>query len=227
MIKTKRVVCSIAATLLMMQWAFTAAAATPSYSAAYGTPTVDGTVNTAEYGAAQKLDKSTSSIFFAHLDMTDPNVLNNGKLFRILPIALRGMKGHLFVGITAKNIEDIGTSKFQIDLSPEKKVKDKQKGVFFTFQVLNLGSGLLSISRDNYQTGGSTKLSLNITNKVDKSVKQVGDTVHLEIAIPLAELQVAGQGRDFSSLTPEIRRLGCWNVFYREWCRSDHYARCK
>lgn len=40
------------------------AAGAPSYTAKYGTPSIDGKVSSGEYGPAQKLNKDNTGIFF-------------------------------------------------------------------------------------------------------------------------------------------------------------------
>lgn len=182
------------------------AAGAPSYTAKYGTPSIDGKVSSSEYGLAQKLNKDNTGIFFGQVDLDDPSLDIH---YPELTYQFAWNEQNLYVGVTIAEVESIETSKFQIDLSPENKVKDEQRGVFFTFSILNLDSGLVSVARDNYQTAGSKVTSMNITKKVTAKATKTSSGAQMEIAIPLAELQVSGQGRDFSKIT---LKEGKWGV---------------
>ena len=182
------------------------AAGAPSYTAKYGTPSIDGKVSSSEYGPAQKLNKDNTGIFFGQVDLDDPSLDIH---YPELTYQFAWNEQNLYVGVTIAEVENIETSKFQIDLSPENKVKDEQRGVFFTFSILNLDSGLVSVARDNYQTAGSKVTSMNITKKVTAKATKTSSGAQMEIAIPLAELQVSGQGRDFSKIT---LKEGKWGV---------------
>lgn len=193
-----------------------ASAAMPSYTAAYGTPTVDGVVNGSEYGPAVPFNKSNLSLYYYNYANEDPTGANAN--FPDCTYSFAWNENGLYVGIVAKNIDNITDAKFQIDLSPEKKIKDGKKGIFYTFKVIELGeNGMVSVARDNYQTGGSTKLSMNITNKdgVKAVAKESGSGVyHLEAVIPLAELRVTGTGGNFTALNLKAGTwgLGCYMV---------------
>ncbi len=191
-----------------------AAAAVPSYTAAYGTPTVDGVVNSSEYGPAVPFNKSNLSLFY-YLSATEDSTGANAN-FPDCTYSFAWNENGLYVGIVAKNIENIIDARFQIDLNPEKKIKDGKKGIFYTFKVIELGeNGMVSVVRDNYQTGGSTRP--NITNKdgVKAVAKESGSGVyHLEAVIPLAELRVTGTGGNFTALNLKAGTwgLGCYMV---------------
>ena len=106
------------------------AAGAPSYTAKYGTPSIDGKVSSGEYGPAQKLNKDNTGIFFGQVDLDDPSLDIH---YPELTYQFAWNEQNLYVGVTIAEVENIETSKFQIDLSPEGKVRDEQKGVFFTF----------------------------------------------------------------------------------------------
>ena len=204
----RRLIAAAAAVLTVAAAALPASAAQLSYTAAYGTPKIDGVIEAGEYGAPQKLNKSTASPFFAKLDSSVEG-WEDAIDFPDITYRFAWDEGHFYVAIEGDKIDNITNAKYQIDLSPENKIRDKQKGLFFTFQLLNAETGFLSVARDNYQTGGSTKVSVNITNKVKGAYRQKGSVSVFEFAIPLSELQVAGNGRDFTKLT---LKAGKWGI---------------
>ena len=143
------------------------AAGAPSYTAKYGTPSIDGKVSSGEYGPAQKLNKDNTGIFFGQVDLDDPSLDIH---YPELTYQFAWNEQNLYVGVTIAEVENIETSKFQIDLSPEGKVRDEQKGVFFTFSILNLDSGLVSVARDNYQTAKPTSSKNSVVSASSKPV---------------------------------------------------------
>ncbi len=196
--------------VLIFACCVTAAAAVPSYTAIYNAPTIDGVVNSDEYGTAAPLNKSNASLFYYNSWDIDPtgNACNPPEL----TYAFAWKEDALYVGITAKNIEDISDGKFQIDLSPEKKIKDSKAGVFYTFKAVALGTdGIVSVARDNFQTAGNTgKTSMNINSKCEAVATEVSSGVYnIEVKIPLAELQVSGKGGNFNNIK---LKEGTWGV---------------
>lgn len=182
-------------------------AAGPSYTAAYGTPTIDGVVNTDEYGAAVPFNSSNLSLFYYNLADKDPTTANAN--FPDATYAFAWDEGYLYVGITAKNIENITDAQFQIDLSPNKKIKDGKAGIFYTFKCIVVGEdGLMGISRANFQAGSIAKSCKSASREVS------GGVYNLEIAIPLSELQVTGSGGNFTSLQLKSGEwgIGCYMV---------------
>lgn len=182
-------------------------AAGPSYTAAYSTPTIDGVVNSGEYGVAVPFNKSNLSLFYYNSADTDPTTENAN--FPDVTYSFAWDEGHLYVGITAKNMDNITDAKFQIDLSPNKKIKDGKAGIFYTFKCIIVGEdGLMGISRDNFQDG-------SIANKCKSASREIsGGVYNLEIAIPLSELQVTGSGGNFTSLQLKSGEwgIGCYMV---------------
>ncbi len=160
-------------------------AAGPTYTAAYGTPTIDGVVNSSEYGPAVPFNSSNLSLFYYNLADQDPTTANAN--FPDLTYSFAWDEGHLYVGITARNV-DITDARFQIDLSPNKKIKDNKPGIFYTFKCIGVGEdGLMGISRDNFQGGSIAKNCKSASREV------AGGVYNLEIAIPLSELQVTAK----------------------------------
>lgn len=197
--------------LVISGFSLTAVAAVPAYTAAYGTPTVDGVVHAAEYGAAVPFNKSNLSLFYYNSANEDPTGANAN--YPDITYAFAWNEKGLYVGITSlASKTDIGDGKFQFDLSPEKKIKDGKRGIFFTLKVL---SSTVSIARDNFQTGGSKKVSENITRRdgVQGAAQQVGDRWNIEVFIPISELQVtasiSGASGSFSKLE---MKAGTWGV---------------
>ena len=181
-------------------------AAGPSYTAAYGTPTIDGVVNSSEYGPAVPFNSSNLSLFYYNLAESDPTTANAN--FPDLTYSFAWDEGHLYVGITARNV-DITDAKFQIDLSPNKKIKDGKAGIFYTFKCIVVGEdGLMGISRDNFQSASIAKSCKSASREV------AGGVYNLEIAIPLSELQVTGSGGNFTSLALKSGEwgIGCYMV---------------
>ncbi len=181
-------------------------AAGPSYTAAYGTPTIDGVVNSSEYGPAVPFNSSNLSLFYYNLADQDPTTANAN--FPDLTYSFAWDEGHLYVGITARNV-DITDAKFQIDLSPNKKIKDGKAGIFYTFKCIVVGEdGLMGISRQNFQEASIAKNCKSASREV------AGGVYNLEIAIPLSELQVTGSGGNFTSLALKSGEwgIGCYMV---------------
>lgn len=181
-------------------------AAGPSYTAAYGTPTIDGVVNSSEYGPAVPFNSSNLSLFYYNLAESDPTTANAN--FPDLTYSFAWDEGHLYVGITARNV-DITDAKFQIDLSPNKKIKDGKAGIFYTFKCIVVGEdGLMGISRQNFQEASIAKSCKSASREV------AGGVYNLEIAIPLSELQVTGSGGNFTSLALKSGEwgIGCYMV---------------
>ena len=181
-------------------------AAGPSYTAAYGTPTIDGVVNSSEYGPAVPFNNSNLSLFYYNLADQDPTTANAN--FPDLTYSFAWDEGHLYVGITARNV-DITDAKFQIDLSPNKKIKDGKAGIFYTFKCIVVGEdGLMGISRQNFQEASIAKNCKSASREV------AGGVYNLEIAIPLSELQVTGSGGNFTSLALKSGEwgIGCYMV---------------
>lgn len=182
-------------------------AAGPSYTAAYGTPTIDGVVNSGEYGPAVPFNRSNLSLFYYNLADKDPTTENAN--FPDATYAFAWDEGHLYVGITASNIENITDAQFQIDLSPNKKIKDGKAGIFYTFKCIVVGEdGLMGISRANFSAGSIAKSCKSASREVSSGV------YNLEIAIPLSELQVTGNGGNFTSLELKSGEwgIGCYMV---------------
>ena len=207
----KAIAVMVSLILLISGFSLTAVAAVPSYTAAYATPTVDGVVNASEYGAAVPFNKSNLSLFYYNSANEDPTGANAD--YPDITYSFAWNEKGLYVGITSlASKTDIADGKFQFDLSPEKKIKDGKIGVFYTVRVL---SSMVSIARDNYQTGGSKKPTENITRRdgVQGAAKQVGDRWNIEVFIPLSELQVtasvSGASGNFSTLT---MKAGTWGV---------------
>lgn len=181
-------------------------AAGPSYTAAYGTPTIDGVVNSSEYGPAVPFNSSNLSLFYYNLADQDPTTANAN--FPDLTYSFAWDEGHLYVGITARNV-DITDAKFQIDLSPNKKIKDGKAGIFYTFKCIVVGEdGLMGISRQNFQEASIAKNCKSASREV------AGGVYNLEIAIPLSEIQVTGSGGNFTSLALKSGEwgIGCYMV---------------
>lgn len=175
-------------------------AAGPSYTAKYSTPTLDGVVRSGEYGSAVDFRKSNLSVFYYNFATDDPTTENAN--YPNLTYSFAWDESNLYVGITAGNLENISDTQFQIDLSPNKKIKDGQAGIFYTFRVISVG-GVVSVARSNYNQG-------NISKKCATASREVSSGVYnLEVAIPLTELQVSGPNGDFSSL--ELKS-GTWGV---------------
>lgn len=177
----------------------------PSYTAAYGTPAIDGVVNSGEYGPAVPFNRSNLSLFYYNLADKDPTTENAN--FPDVTYAFAWDEGHLYVGITATNIANINDAQFQIDLSPNKKIKDGKPGIFYTFKCITVGE-LMGISRANFQGGSIAKNCQSASREVS------GGVYNLEIAIPLSELQVkAGENESGSGNFTSLQlKSGEWGI---------------
>lgn len=201
-----KIVLAMAVVLMVAFLPMNVRAAGPSYTAAYGTPTIDGVVNSSEYGPAVPFNSSNLSLFYYNLADQDPTTANAN--FPDLTYSFAWDEGHLYVGITARNV-DITDAKFQIDLSPNKKIKDGKAGIFYTFKCIVVGEdGLMGISRQNFQEASIAKNCKSASREV------AGGVYNLEIAIPLSELQVTGSGGNFTSLALKSGEwgIGCYMV---------------
>lgn len=201
-----KIVLAMAVVLMVAFLPMNVRAAGPSYTAAYGTPTIDGVVNSSEYGPAVPFNSSNLSLFYYNLAESDPTTANAN--FPDLTYSFAWDEGHLYVGITARNV-DITDAKFQIDLSPNKKIKDGKAGIFYTFKCIVVGEdGLMGISRQNFQEASIAKSCKSASREV------AGGVYNLEIAIPLSELQVTGSGGNFTSLALKSGEwgIGCYMV---------------
>lgn len=182
-------------------------AASPSYTAKYNTPSIDGVVNSDEYGTKVPFNRSNLSLFYYNLSDVDPTTGNAN--FPDATYSFAWDEGYLYVGITAQNIANITDTQFQIDLSPNKKIKDGKAGIFYTFKCITVGTdGLMGISRTNFQAGSIARNCKSASREVSSGV------YNLEIAIPLSELQVTGSGGNFTDLKLKSGEwgIGCYLV---------------
>lgn len=182
-------------------------AAGPSYTAKYNTPSIDGVVNSNEYGAKVPFNSSNLSLFYYNRSNEDPTTGNAN--FPDVTYSFAWDEGYLYIGITAQNITNISDTQFQIDLSPNKKIKDGKAGIFYTFKCITVGTdGLMGISRANFQAASIARNCKSASREVSSGV------YNLEIAIPLSELQVTGNGGNFTDLKLKSGEwgIGCYLV---------------
>jgi len=205
----KRIIAVLATVALLFTCCITASAAAPTYTALKNTPTLDGVVKSGEYGAAVPFDKSNVSLFYYLSWDKDPTGANSNPPKATYQFAWD--KDALYVGITATNVEKINDGKWQIDLSPNKKIKDGKAGIFYTITITQLGvDGIVGIARDNFQTAGNEgKTSMNINRfgasgvatEVSTGATATDNVYNIEVKIPLKEIQVKGSGGDFTKVS--------------------------
>lgn len=199
----KRIIAVLATVALLFTCCITASAAAPTYTALKNTPTLDGVVKSGEYGAAVPFNKSNVSLFYYNNWDEDPTGENCNPPDATFQFAWD--KDAFYVGIAAKNVQNTKDGKWQIDLSPNKKIKDGKAGIFYTITITQLGvDGIVGIARDNFQTvGNEGKTSMNINRFGAEGIatEVSAGVINIEVKIPISELQVKGSGGDFTKVS--------------------------
>jgi len=154
-------------------------AAAPNFEAKANKPTIDGIINTNEYGAVYTMDQNNASKW-----------AGTASAISVKYYFAWSDEG-LYIAYTSPNV--IAGDMVQVDLNPKKLIANGGLGIFITM-IVNADKSV-KVLRHNYQPTSVTPNADGIPNGFDISSKvtskaTIGTGVTNEIFIPIAQLQV-------------------------------------